>query len=265
MAQEYFDPLLFIKEGETIAVNLLRTPFFCNIGGRPQYFKEPPAGVRLLEPASSDSDVAIGREYRVTAATTTQPSPQYGDQTQLEFLADRIEYEPLYATREIAAAFGMTLVEESQGVRVSSPESELEQIDYEYGMFAGHMSPYQGTGYRLLGVVCTDLEHHNFPHVFASVDPQLPLVISVGRYWPELQKICLADLWVPRGKALYVPPRPKLKCQPCLDLHGNRNSALACWKGIGQASVKTQTLLQTKGAYFHWFWNDLPSNHPLLT
>ena len=89
-------------------------------------------------------------------------------------------------------------------------------------------------------------------------------MISVGKYWPQQQKICLADLWLPRGMALYVPPRPSLPGQTCLDLHGNRNSALACWRGIERSSVKTQTLLQTEGGYFYWFWNELPTTHPLL-
>jgi hypothetical protein len=59
-------------------------------------------------------------------------------------------------------------------------------------------------------------------------------------------------------------PRPNLPGQTCLDLHGNRNSALACWRGIERSSVKTQTLLQTEGGYFYWFWNELPTTHPLL-
>ena len=158
----------------------------------------------------------------------------------------------------------MTLVEEGQGIRVSKRVKRLEQVDYEYGMFAGHQSPYQGTGPRLLGTVCTDLECHDFPHIFASIDLDLPLVISVGRYWPKLNKMYLADLWLPRGKALYVPPRPRLAGQEYLDLHGNRNSALACWQGIEHTSVRTRTLLQTEGGYFHWFWNELPTIHPLL-
>lgn len=262
MAQEFFDPVPFIKEGAKTPIDLSRTPFFCNIGGFARYFETPPGGVQLLEPSISDPTVALGNEYRVRSATPEQNDPRYGEQTRLEFLADQVEYRPLWAIRDTAAAFGMTLVEPGQGIRVSSPQPRLTQIDYEYGMFAGHRSPYLGTGYRLLPKVCTDLEHHDFPHVFAAVDPHLPLVISVARYWPQRQQICLADLWLPRGHALYVPPR--LPGQSCLDLHGNRNAALACWQGLGQTSIRTQTLLQTEDSYFYWFWNDLPSVHPLL-
>lgn len=264
MAQEFFDPVLFIEEGEPTVVDLSQTPFFCNIDGYPDYCAEPPAGLELLEPAVSNPEVAIGNEYHVLSATTTHPDPQYGNQTRLEFQADKVEYKALAATHATAAAFGMTLIEAGQGIRIASPQSRLSLVDYEYGMFAGHRSPYEGTGYRLLGKVCTDLEHHDFPHVFTSIDPYLPLVISVGKYWPEQQKIRLADLWLPRGKALYVPPRPSLPGQTCLDLHGNRNSALACWRGIERSSVRTQTLLQTEGGYFFWFWNPLPTTHPLL-
>lgn len=264
MAQEYFDPPMFIKEGAVGEVNLSMTPFFYNNGGYPDYVETLPLGVMPLEPASCDPFVAIGRKYFVSAANTESPEPAYGEQTRLELVADEVVYEPMWATREVAAAFGITLVERGQGIRVNSSQPLLKQIDYEYGMFAGHRSPYQGTKNRLLGVVCTDLEYHDFPHVFASVDPSLPLVISVGRYWPRLKKIFLADLWVPRGSALYIPPRPKASGQEFIHLHGNRNSALACWEGIGQSSIQTQTLLQVEGSFFHWFWNERPSIHPLL-
>lgn len=264
MAQEFFDPVLFIKEDAPTSVDLSQTPFFCNIHGFPHYCAEPPTGLQLLEPAASDPTAVIGNAYRVLSATTTHPDPKYGNQTRLEFQADQVEYEAIAVTHQTAAAFGMTLIEPGQGIRITSPQPHLSLVDYEYGMFAGHRSPYEGTGYRLLGKVCTDLEHHDFPHVFTSIDPHLPLVISVGKYWPQQQKICLADLWLPRGMALYVPPRPNLPGQTCLDLHGNRNSALACWRGIERSSVKTQTLLQTEGGYFYWFWNELPTTHPLL-
>ncbi|MEX8192985.1 hypothetical protein [Comamonas guangdongensis] len=264
MAQEYFDPVLFIKEGAKTPIHLSRTPFFCNLGGFARYFEVPPSGVQLLEPSISDPMVALGNRYGVRSATTEPTDPRYGEQTRLEFLADQVEYRPLWATSDTAAAFGMTLAEPGQGIRITSPQPCLSLVDYKYGMFAGHRSPYLGTGYRLLPKVCTDLEHHDFPHVFAAVDPHLPLVISVARYWPQRQEICLADLWLPRGKALYVPPRPRSSEQSCLDLHGNRNSALACWQGLGQTSVRTQTLLQTEHSYFCWFWNDLPTTHPLL-
>ena len=264
MAQPFFDPVLFIQEDAPTAVDLLQTPYFCNIDGHPHYRATPPEGRKPLDAAAMDPDVEMGNEYHVLSATTTHPDPQYGNQTRLEFQAREVKYEALPATRQAAEAFGMTLIEPGQSIYINSPQPRLSLVDLEYGMFAGHRSPYEGTGNRLLGKVCTDLEHHDFPHIFTSIDPHLPLVISVGKYWPEAQKIRLADLWLPRGHALYVPPRPKLPGQTCLALHGNRNSALACWQGTGRTSVRTQTLLQTEYSYFYWFWNELPSTHPLL-
>jgi hypothetical protein len=187
-------------------------------------------------------------------------------ETQLGFLGYEIEYEPMWATRQAAAAFGITLVEAGQAVELSSPVATISQVEYEYGVFAGHWSPYQGTGNQLLSIVCTDLEHHDFPHIFASTDPTLPLVISVGRYWPKEDRIRLADLWVPRGSALYIPPKPALLGQQCVDLHNNRNSARACWGHLRQNSLTTHTLLQAEGGYFYWFWNATATVHtsPLL-
>lgn len=185
----------------------------------------------------------------------------------MAFAASEVVYEPLWATWEVAAAFGITLIEPGQGLRMQSPIRHLENTPFEYGMFAGHQCPYLDDKERLQmqATVCTDLEHHDFPHVFSSVDPQLPLVISVARYWPARDRIFLADLWVPRGKLLYVPPRPKTEGAAYIDLHGNRNSALACWRGGAQKSVQTLTLLPKDSGYFYWFWNALPTIHPLLT
>ena len=190
-----------------------------------------------------------------------KPTPPYGTETQLGFAAEEVVYAPMWVTRDVAAAFGITLVEPGQAVALSSPVVELQQIEYEYGVFAGHWSPYQDTGNKLLSVVCTDLEHHDFPHIFASTDQAQPLVISVGRYWPKLGKIRLADLWVPRGSALYIPPKPALLGAEVIDLHNNRNSAHACWGNIRQNSITTHTLLQNTGGYFYWYWNAIATAH----
>lgn len=264
MTQEYFEPTLFIREGRKTKVDLSKTPFFGIVHGLPNYVTTPPKGFKLVELAKRASSQHLGREYAVSAAHTQSPEPKYGENTRLTIDGSELGYEPMWATRKTAAAFGMLLVEEGQYARMDGPELQLMQIDYDCGMFAGHQSPYLGTGFHLLGKVCTDLEHHNFPHVFASVDLNLPLVISVGRFWPKARKIYLADLWLPRGKALYVPPRPRQKNPVYIDLHGNRNSALACWRNSEQPSVRTRTLLQTDHSYFYWFWNDLPTIHPLL-
>lgn len=261
MPQDRLDPPLFEVSKFSQDVCLATTPYFYNDNGNPVYLGELPEGITPLVPAPTDPQQAIGREYVVSEVLGVKPTPPYGVETQLGFVADKATYEPLWATRDIAAAFGITLVEKGQGVRLSSPVEKLSQVEYEYGVFAGHWSPYQNTGNRLLSVVCTDLEHHDFPHVFASTDPRSPLVISVGRYWPKLNKIRLADLWVPQGSALYIPPKPAVPDQACIDLHNNRNSARACWGNIEHDSVQTHTLLQATGGFFYWFWNAKDTGH----
>ncbi len=264
MANGYFDaPLFEIGKGET-EVDISSTPFFYNDNGNPTYLEVLPSGVTPLAPATTDPRVAMGREYVVSEIIGVKPKPPYGIETQLGFVAKEVVYEPMWATREVAAAFGITLVEPGQAVVLSSPVARLSQVEYEYGVFAGHWSPYQETGNQLLTIVCTDLEHHDFPHIFASTDAELPLVISVGRYWPKSGKIRLADLWVPRGSALYIPPMPALFGQECVDLHGNRNSARACWGHLRKNSLLTHTLLQTENGYFYWFWNANSTVHTNL-
>ena len=264
MPNDYFDAPIFIKEDHGRAINVSQTPFFYNDQGNPAYVDHLPQGVTPLTPAQSDPKVARGREYAVTGVIGVKQTPPYGVETQLGFRGEEIMFEPMWATREAAAAFGITLVEQGQGIRLSSPTMELSQIEYEYGVFAGHWSPYQNIGNTLLTIVCTDLEHHDFPHIFASTDLEFPLVVSVGRYWPKLDKIRLADLWVPRGSALYIPPMPALLGSECIDLHNNRNSARACWGNIDHNSVVTHTLLQATGAFYYWYWNAMPTVHTNL-
>lgn len=261
MAEMRFATPVFITERGETAVDLGKTPYFHNDGGRPRYVKAPPRRARLLEAAPTDPRVAFGNPYVVSAVKGVKKTPPFGIETQLGFVAAEVAYAPLWATRDVAAAFGITLVEKGEAVRVESPVPKLSDIEYEYGVFAGHWSPYQGTGNALLSVVCTDLEHHDFPHVFASVDKAKPLVISVARYWPRLGRICLADLWVPRGSALYIPPKPSQPDAECIDLHNNRNSARACWGDLRQSSVRTRTLLQARHGYFYWYWNPVDTVH----
>lgn len=261
MSEPVFDTPVFIKALQEAKVDTAQTPFFYNDGGWPTFLSTLPEDLVPLTPSPTDPTLAAGNEYRVVRRMGGKATPPYGVQTQLAFAAEQVVYAPLWATPDIAAAFGITLVEPGQAVAISSPVVVLQQIEYEYGVFAGHWSPYQDTGNQLLSVVCTDLEHHDFPHVFASTDPTQPLVISVGRYWPERDRICLADLWVPRGSALYIPPKPALAGQTCIDLHNNRNSARACWGDIRQGSIVTHTLLQNEGGYFYWYWNPVPTVH----
>lgn len=265
MTQGYLDAPLFEIEKSETNVDISATPFFYNNNGNPTYLKELPQGLIPLTPARSDPSVAIGREYAVSGVIDVKPNPPYGTETQLGFVGNEIVYEPMWATRDVAAAFGITLVERGQAVELSSPVAGLSQVEYDYGVFAGHWSPYQGTGNQLLSIVCTDLEHHDFPHIFASTDSEAPLVISAGRYWPKLGKIRLADLWVPRGSALYIPPKPALLGQQCVDLHNNRNSARACWGHLHKNSLSTHTLLQARNGYFYWFWNATATVHTNLS
>ncbi|SMC18310.1 hypothetical protein SAMN02745857_00525 [Andreprevotia lacus DSM 23236] len=261
MSEMIFETPVFIKEIRETAVDTVKTPFFYNDGGVPTYLSELPTGITPLVPAVTNPAMAMGNEYIVADVMGVKQTPPYGVETQLGFAASEVAFAPLWATRDVAAAFGITLVEPGQAVMLSSPVVELQQIEYEYGVFAGHWSPYQDTGRSLLSVVCTDLEHHNFPHVFASTDPTQPLVTSVARYWPKLGVIRLADLWVPRGSALYIPPKPASAQLECIDLHNNRNSARACWGDIRQNSIVTQTLLQNDNGFFYWYWNALPTTH----
>ncbi|MFW2066761.1 hypothetical protein ACG9ZB_09430 [Acinetobacter johnsonii] len=160
--------------------------------------------------------------------------PIGGEQTQLVFAGNTFEFMPLKATPETAAAFGMTLVKAGQAIAVIATEQMLSQIEYHDGMMAGHFFPYDPTQINLATktlypFVITDLEHHDFSHVFASTDPnQLSLVISAGRYFPKKQKIYLTDLWVEHGDALYILEMPKQVAPEFIDLHNNRNTALAC-------------------------------------
>lgn len=261
MPNNRLDAPQFEVEKRSQPVSLAQTPFFFNDGGHPTYLAALPDGVEPLQPAPTDPAMAIGREHVVSEVLGVKPTPPYGVENQLGLVAGPVVYEPLWVTPMIAAAFGITLVKPGDAVRLASPVSDLSQVEYEYGVFAGHWSPYQGTGNRLLSVVCTDLEHHDFPHVFASTDPHAPLVISVGRYWPALGRIRLADLWVPRGWALYIPPKPAVPGQACIDLHNNRNSARACWGDIHREGVTTHTLLQATGGFFHWYWNADDTRH----
>ena len=145
----------------------------------------------------------------------------------------------------------MTLLK--SGERIRFPYDGLVRAKYTYGKWAGYQSPYIAVKRRreLLTVNATDLEYHNFAHVFFSQD-KLPLVISVARWRPLVHEIWLADLWLAPGDALVLPPKkgwdaelppgsdPRLKV---IDMHGNRNSALACWFRDDQNVVQTETFL----------------------
>ncbi|OTG63474.1 hypothetical protein [Acinetobacter silvestris] len=266
----YFEPALLDREKRKIEINIEQTPYFYNDAGRPTYLSTLPKGLSPLKITKRKVIQSKGREYTVSKELGTKINSKYGVEIQLEFDGTQFEYEPMWATRKNAVAFGITLVKQGEAIKIESHVATLSQIEYEYGMFAGHWCPYLdlgkkvGEGKTLFPFVCTDLEHHDFPHIFASTDQELPLVVSVARYWPKLGKIYLADLWVPQGQALYIPSRPKVNGQDFIDLHNNRNSARACWGQLDQTTVNTHTLLQTENAYFYWYWNKHPAIHHQL-
>jgi hypothetical protein len=55
------------------------------------------------------------------------------------------------------------------------------------------------------------------------------------------REILLADLWVRPGDCLFIPPKTYSK--EYVDMHGNRNSAFACWGVDGKSSLLTETTL----------------------
>ena len=261
MIEGHLDAPLFEVTKNSQPVSLADTPWLYLDGGTPRYLASPPAGAKTIEPAATDPDRAIGAEHVVPDILSVTPNGSYGTETQLALMAQAVSYEPMWATRTTAAAFGITLVKPGEAVRIEGPSAGIAVNEYEYGVFAGHWSPYQNTGNRLLTRVITDLEHHDFPHVFAATDPAMPLVISVGRYWPQRGVVRLADLWVKQGEALYIPPKPQVAGAQVIDLHNNRNSARACWGELDRSTITTHTLLQPEGGYFYWYWNALDTQH----
>ena len=142
MADMKFETPVFIKEKHDEHIDLVATPYFYNDGGSPSYLKKLPRGAKLIDAAPTDSRVAIGNEYIVSQIKGVKQTPPYGVETQLGFIADHVAYAPMWATPDVAAAFGITLVETGQAMRLESPVKKLSQIEYEYGVFAGHWSPY---------------------------------------------------------------------------------------------------------------------------
>lgn len=261
MPSALFDPPVLIQELQATPIDLQFTPFFYNDGGKPCYVERLPAGVQPLPIQPNDPLRQAGNIYIVDGIRNSNIS-QYGVTRELDIDAEVVRYAPMWLTPDNAAAFGMTAVAPGQALRIESPPDQqtLQHMHYAYGVFAGHWSPYQGTQNRLLPITCTDLELHNFPHVFASTDATKPLVISVGRYWPAQQMLRLADLWIPQGWCLYIPAQLGTEHAECLNLHNNRNAARACWGDLQQDRIYTQTLLSDTG-FFHWYWNAKPTEH----
>lgn len=266
MTQDYFNAPLFIREHAKEPIDILTTPLFYIQNGKGQYTDKLPEGITQIPPRPTNPNLAAGQEYHVSGIISEKDNigkngRDYGRITEWGFLGQTFEYEPLWVTPENAAAFGITLVEEGQGIQVESPNNHLTKEESEYGVFAGHACPYQGAKNELFSFICTDLEHHDFPHVFTSADPEHAIVISVARYWHATNKICLADLWVPYGNALYVPPKPYEENAECIDLHNNRNAARSCYGSFEKNSLMTDILLQTQDTFTYWYWNAMPTIH----
>ena len=271
-----FEPLLLDQEKLKKQILLGETPYFYNDQGTPSYLTNLPEHVDLITVPTIDMQARKGKSYKVLEQMGGSSS-EYGRQTQLDFDGETFEYEAMWATADTAAAFGITLIQPGQAVQIFNTGHPFVHINFEYGKYAGHWCPYLESGLTaaktIFPFVSTDLEHHDFPHIFASTDQQLPLVISVARYFPAEGQIYLADLWVRRGDALYIPPKPNDQFD-FIDLHNNRNSALACWggppnilQGHGQSlktSVDTETLLQVESTYFYWYWNKKRTLHQQL-
>lgn len=249
-------PVLFIKDGECEPLRDSKAyPFLINQGGKGRQSDRPEGALITMAPIDPARD--LGTKYTKISHSpkeiqSTPPYPSYWI-TAFDFHAKEVAYQALPATKETVLAFGMTLLKAGECVRF--PYDGLVMTQYTYGKWAGHQSPYIEVDRRLdlLTINATDLEYHNFAHVFFSQD-SVPLVISVARWRPYVNEIALADLWVAPGDAIVLPPKlmppaPEpgtpydVARRIVLDLHGNRNSAFACWPDRHKPSLSTTTIL----------------------
>ena len=252
-----FQAALFMQHGKSAdLLDSRQFPFLYNDDGKGMQLCEPRG--KQISVAPDDPDLHAGFTYNNIKSRPKDihdADRQPYQITAFDFGAAEVHYEALEATRENARAFGMTLLKNGECLPFDA--RGLRIADYTYGKWAGHQSPYIGMERRLelLTANPTDLEYHNFTHVFFSSD-SLPLVISVARWRPYLHQIALADLWLQPGDALVLPPKvfpappppgtPKEQLRRLIvDLHGNRNSAFACWSVNNRASLLTSTILAT--------------------
>lgn len=248
---QFFNNVSFIEDGPQEPLDTRNFPFIYNDHGLLIPSAEA-RGERIgLSPIKPEQ--ALGHKYegigRTTREVQTSGSPY--EITEFDFHAKEVYYKPLWATKETAQAFGMTLLRSGECIRFEYEQLMLAQ--YTYGKWAGHQSPYLGPARQreLLTYNPTDLEFHDFAHVFAARYTRLPLVISVARWRPYVSQIELADLWVRPGDALVLPPKTYPAKPPSgtdahlaiVDMHGNRNSALACWFQDGEECLLTETIL----------------------
>ena len=275
MSNETFDAPIFIEDGPYIDLLPREYPFLYNDRGHCRQLRQP-FGEEITI-AKDNPDLDMGVKYKgISHQPKTIPNDGYPYQiTEFDFKSPEVHYEAITATRDSVQAFGMTLLKSGECLRFEYEGMIMAQ--YTYGKWAGHQSPYIGKRRRreLLTHNPTDLEFHDFPHVFFSHDDR-PLVISVARWRPYVQEISLADLWIEPGDAIVVPPKTRpaspsgelsdeIARRIIIDLHGNRNSALACW-GSDKAALTTTTVLgnehtmQTRAPNYH---EELqPTRHP---
>ncbi|MFZ6640863.1 hypothetical protein ACO0LL_14040 [Undibacterium sp. TC4M20W] len=275
LSNENFDAPIFIEDGPYIDLLPGVYPYLYNERGHCRQLRQ--AFGTEISIAKANPDLELGTKYKgISHQPKTIPNDGHPYQiTEFNFKVAEVHYEAITATRESVQAFGMTLLKSGECLRFEYEGMIMAQ--YTYGKWAGHQSPYIGGRRRreLLTHNPTDLEFHDFPHIFFSQD-DLPLVISVARWRPYVQEISLADLWVAPGDAIVLPPKTR-PAPPegqlseeqarriIIDLHGNRNSALACW-GSDKAALITTTVLgndltmQTRAPNYHE--EQHPSKHP---
>ena len=252
MSNETFDAPIFIEDGPYIDLLPREYPYLYNDHGHGRQSRQP-FGTEISI-AKDNPDLERGIKYKgISHQPKIIPNDGHPYQiTEFDFKTPEVHYESIAATRESVQAFGMTLLKSGECLRFEYEDMIMAQ--YTYGKWAGHQSPYLGSRRQreLLTHNPTDLEFHDFPHVFFSQDDR-PLVISAARWRPYVQEISLADLWIAPGDAVVVPPKtrpvPPTEKLPddkarriIIDLHGNRNSALACW-GTDKAALTTTTIL----------------------
>ncbi|NVZ53125.1 hypothetical protein HX792_22475 [Pseudomonas sp. B6002] len=249
-----FNCVPFIGDGDEVDLDTRSFPFLYNDHGLARL--KPAAEGRLIQPAPQNPELALGALYTGVTWEPREIPTASGSYTikSFDFHAREVRYEPMWATEETAQAFGMTLLRSGECIHFDHAQLILGQ--YTYGKWAGHQSPYLGPARQreLLTYNPTDLEYHAFPHAFFSRHGRLPLVISVARWRPFVEEIRLADLWVRPGDALVLPPQyfpealllgapAEQKRLKVVDMHGNRNSALACWFKGGDDALLTETIL----------------------
>lgn len=271
-------PTLFIADGEPVALKDPTTfPYLLNRNGVGVQLAQAEGTLIDLSPERPALELGITyRDIRVwqkTIPTLSHPIMEF------DFGTPEVHYQALPATREHAQAFGATLL--GNGECIAFPYDGLVICDYNYGKWAGYTSPYLDNvpSNTLLPLNATDLEYHDFAHVFFSLGPQ-PLVITVARWRPWAHEIALADLWVKPGDALVIPPKrmplPTPGMTPgdlrnlVVDMHNNRNSAQACRTVEGPPALLTTTILanatvmQAEATRPYYHEEKHPTDHTML-